>query len=196
MAPRRGSGAAAPSGALRAIDASARPRLLAGLRPARLRRQSDADALATQGGTEGVPRVLHQARAARMRRQRLGSSVKSFSSPHARTAPGSASLESRSQPGNAVQAVGQHRQASTSPDVPWDYLACAHGWRARPLSSSGLRWRRCGFNRCDRQLREGPSQRPEVLFSIRFVAPVARQLCHEYLHLVPVVNRAGGKIAT
>jgi hypothetical protein len=50
--------------------------------PRRLRRQSDVDTLATQGSAEGVPRVLHQARAARIRRQRLGSSVKPFSSPH------------------------------------------------------------------------------------------------------------------
>ena len=41
--PPRGSGAAAPSGALRAIDASARPR--------RLRRQSDGWQIATQGGS-------------------------------------------------------------------------------------------------------------------------------------------------
>jgi hypothetical protein len=47
----RGSGAAAPHGALRAIDASARPRLLAGLRPAPPWRQSMPVLVATQGDT-------------------------------------------------------------------------------------------------------------------------------------------------
>ena len=50
LAPLRGSGAAAPSGALRAIDSSARPRSWRTFGPCRLRRQLDADRIATQGG--------------------------------------------------------------------------------------------------------------------------------------------------
>jgi hypothetical protein len=49
LAPLRGSGAAAPGGALRAIDSSARPRPWRTYGPRRLRRQSDPEALATQG---------------------------------------------------------------------------------------------------------------------------------------------------
>jgi hypothetical protein len=50
LAPRRGSGAAAPSGALRAIDPSARPRSWRTFGPRRLRRHSDTARIATQGG--------------------------------------------------------------------------------------------------------------------------------------------------
>jgi hypothetical protein len=48
--PLRGSGAAAPIGALRAIDPSARPRLGRTAGPRRLRRQSESDLVATHGG--------------------------------------------------------------------------------------------------------------------------------------------------
>jgi hypothetical protein len=47
--PPRGSGAAAPQGALRAIDSSARPRLLAGLRPAPPSAAISTRLAATQG---------------------------------------------------------------------------------------------------------------------------------------------------
>ena len=49
--PPRGSGAAAPSGALRAIDPSARPRSWRTCGPRRLRRQSEPDLVATHRGT-------------------------------------------------------------------------------------------------------------------------------------------------
>ena len=48
--PPRGSGAAAPHGALRAIDSSACPRSWRTCGPRRLRRQSEPDLVATQGG--------------------------------------------------------------------------------------------------------------------------------------------------
>jgi hypothetical protein len=51
VAPLGGSGAARPSGALRAIDASARPRSWRTCGPSRLRRQSQPALVATQGGT-------------------------------------------------------------------------------------------------------------------------------------------------
>jgi hypothetical protein len=47
--PPRGSGAAAPAGALRAIDSTARPRSWRPCGPRRLRRQSKLDLVATQG---------------------------------------------------------------------------------------------------------------------------------------------------
>jgi hypothetical protein len=53
MAPS-GSGAAAPSGALRAIDPSARPRLWRTFGPRRLRRQSEPALVATQDGAAAV----------------------------------------------------------------------------------------------------------------------------------------------
>jgi hypothetical protein len=46
--PPRGSGAAAPEGALRAIDSTARPHSWRTFGPRRLRRQSDADHIVTQ----------------------------------------------------------------------------------------------------------------------------------------------------
>jgi hypothetical protein len=50
LAPLRGSGAARPQGALRAIDPSACPRSWRTYGPRRLRRQSQPDLAATQGG--------------------------------------------------------------------------------------------------------------------------------------------------
>jgi hypothetical protein len=48
--PPRGSGAATPQGALRAIDSTVRPRSWRTFGPRRLRRQSDADRIATERG--------------------------------------------------------------------------------------------------------------------------------------------------
>src|SRR4029450_11449313 len=56
----RGSGAAVPYGGLRAIDATARPRLRVGLRPTPPPAASQPDLLATQGGIAGAPRLPHQ----------------------------------------------------------------------------------------------------------------------------------------
>jgi DNA-binding transcriptional ArsR family regulator len=54
--PPWGSGAAAPSGALRAIDPSAQPRFGPAFGRRRLRRQSEPALVATQGGATGVAR--------------------------------------------------------------------------------------------------------------------------------------------
>jgi hypothetical protein len=97
--PPRGSGAARPGGALRAIDASVRPRLLADRRsaapsaansalpwlsPSVESQEHRANAISHPAARRWPARAprLHQVSAARMRRQRLGSSVKPFSSPH------------------------------------------------------------------------------------------------------------------
>jgi hypothetical protein len=55
--PPRGSGVAAPGGALRAIDASARPRSWRTCGPRRLRRQSQPGLVATQGARAGPGRA-------------------------------------------------------------------------------------------------------------------------------------------
>jgi len=55
--PLRGSGAAAPSGALRAIDASARPRLGPAFGWRRLRRQSQPDLVATERDAIGTGQI-------------------------------------------------------------------------------------------------------------------------------------------
>jgi hypothetical protein len=56
--PPRGSGAAAPGGALRAIDASARPRSWRPCGPRRLRRQSHLPRSPTHGGAAVQGQVL------------------------------------------------------------------------------------------------------------------------------------------
>jgi hypothetical protein len=55
LAPLGGSGAARPQGALRAIDSSACPRSWRTCGPRRLRRQSQAGVVATQGGAAEGP---------------------------------------------------------------------------------------------------------------------------------------------
>jgi hypothetical protein len=65
--PPRGSCAAAPSGALRAIDSTARPRSWRTYGPRRLRRQSDADHIVTQRGDRSIDGVSTQARSGGLR---------------------------------------------------------------------------------------------------------------------------------